>query len=273
MPELPEVENVKLSLTQLLSHKPKIKSVNVMRRNLRFPVPTGFEANVKGQVINDFGRRAKYLIFDLGKNIMLSHLGMSGSWRLVGMQETIEKHDHISIQFSDNTQLLYNDPRRFGYIDLFAKEQKDNHPFLRHLGVEPLSEVFTANYLKQKSKNKKTMIKSFLMDQQNVVGVGNIYVAEALFLSGIRPTRKVHTIKNEEWSKLIRNIKKVLRQSILAGGTTLRDYSKADGTSGSFQFTLFVYGREKLKCMKCKTIIKNTVISNRSSFWCAKCQK
>ncbi|MCO4792361.1 MAG: bifunctional DNA-formamidopyrimidine glycosylase/DNA-(apurinic or apyrimidinic site) lyase [Bacteriovoracaceae bacterium] len=269
MPELPEVETVKRGLEEILGANPVIKSIKVLNPKLRFPVPKALQTKVKNQKILAVKRRAKYLIFELKDFILYSHLGMTGTWRV--FENDRKKHDHIEIILKDGRKLTYCDPRKFGLFE-YTKKDEDYHR-LDHLGPEPLGTEFSFDYLWQRSRKKEVAIKNFIMDQKIVVGVGNIYAVESLFLSGIRPTRKTKNITKKECEFLIKNIKDTLKKAINAGGSTISDFKQAGGDSGYFQHRFNVYGKSEHPCPRCKNFLKNTVLGGRSSVWCPGCQK
>lgn len=270
MPELPEVEITKRGLLEIIGDQRKVKKMKVFNESLRWPIPKEIPDLIKGQEIQSIERRAKYLLWKFPKFTMVVHLGMTGTWRLL-TTERREKHDHVVITMSDGQELVYNDPRRFGSIEYFMDGEE--YPRFGQIGVEPLSDDFNFDYLWTKSRKKEVPIKTFIMDQKNVVGVGNIYAVESLFLSGIRPTRKTKNITKKEAELLIENIKKVLDQAIEAGGSSISDFKNTDGNSGYFQHQFKVYGKAGEECPVCKTKLKNTTLSGRQSVWCPSCQK
>ena len=250
-------------------------------------MPSSFSDKLINNTILSVSRRSKYLIFNLEKKILLVHLGMSG--KLIIMKSSnkkmfktsfyynldiLQKHNHIYLKLNNGFTLVYNDVRRFGFFKLYNTKKLEKIKFLRKLGLEPLSKKFNLKYFKKFIHKRKKNIKSLLMDQTFVSGLGNIYVNEALFMSKILPMRKCNKIHNNEIKNLIKNIKKVLVLSISKGGSSIRDYKNALGKSGNFQQFFFVYGKENKKCSRisCKGKIKKIFISNRSSFYCDKCQ-
>jgi formamidopyrimidine-DNA glycosylase len=274
MPELPEVEIVCRGLRKITQANPTIVSVEVSSLKLRNPYPAGFTKQLAGLTIKAISRRAKYIVFDLGSHVLLSHLGMTGSWRMESKLAIVDKHDHLRIKLNDGRELVYRDPRRFGYVDLVLNQNLNQHRFFGHLGPEPLdSENFNVPYLLEALKNKKVAIKTAIMDQQVVVGVGNIYANEALYRAHLRPTRKACSIKEGELSTLIEVICEVLNEAIKAGGSTISDYRQADGEKGSFQTKFLVYGREKENCVKCRAKLKSAHLNGRATVWCPKCQR
>lgn len=273
MPELPEVETVCRGLAENIINK-KIASVQISDKKLRFDYPKHFSQNLPNNNIVKILRRARYILIYLDNNkILLIHLGMTGKLNFYpdGCKK-IAKHDHIMIKFTDNSSLIYNDVRRFGFADLFAITNYDNHKMLKNLGVEPLTEQFHSHYLQEKLQNKKGNIKNIMMNNKIVVGVGNIYINEALFLSNISPLRPAQNLSLSEIEKLISNIKNILQKAINKGGSTLRDYQNLHGDVGNFQLDFNVYGRENQKCFTCSDAIVRIKQNGRSSFWCKSCQ-
>tara|TARA_Y100001935_G_C17198970_1_gene454046 strand:+ start:21 stop:884 length:864 start_codon:yes stop_codon:yes gene_type:complete len=287
MPELPEVEIVRQSLDKKIKGK-IIKKVIVKNRNLRFKVPLGFEDFLKNQKIKKVKRFSKYLNLILSNNyICIIHLGMSGTIHLIKGKKKNKitnvsfyhspflpkKHNHVEI-FFDNLKLVYNDPRRFGFFEIIENYKFLNERFDK-FGPEPLSSKFNSNYIFSFFKNKKKNIKSFLIDQNFVSGIGNIYASEILYLSKIKPDKKVKFLKKKECKKLEINSKKILLDAIKKGGSSIRNFKNIIGKEGNFQKNFKVYQREGLKCkrVKCNGIITKKNISNRSSFFCNSCQK
>ncbi len=273
MPELPEVETVCRGLREQLSAKSEVVSVALSRKKLREPMPKSLAAKLSGQAFIAVRRRAKYLLLDTENATVISHLGMSGSWRMAATDEAAQKHDHCRINFADGRSLIYHDPRRFGLLLLAELGAEQKSKWLKSLGLEPLSVDFTAAYMLQKAKRKSVAIKNFIMDQKIVVGVGNIYAAEALFHAGIRPQKLASRVDLASWQRLIAAIQNVLGDAIKHGGTTLRDYRNARGELGEFQAELFVYGRENENCKTCGSPIKWLKQTGRSSYFCKVCQK
>lgn len=276
MPELPEVETVKNQLAQELVDQPVVEVTKKLRADLRFPFPSPMQLNqLKGKKIAGLFRRAKYILFDFEDVLLLSHLGMTGNWR-VSPSLDLEKHDHFVIQVTGTKGrrfLIYEDPRRFGFIDILHSKDLRQSKWFQHLGPEPWdSKKFTAEYLKSKGSKSQRPIKNFLMDQEVVVGVGNIYASEALFLAKIKPQKKADRLSAQDWQRLAKVIPKVLKDAVKFGGTTLRDYKNLEGKSGENQLRLRVYGREGEACMKCKGKIRRKVMAGRSTFWCGECQ-
>jgi len=287
MPELPEVEIVRQSLDKKIKGK-IIKKVIVKNRNLRFKVPLGFEDFLKNQKIIEVKRFSKYLnLFLSNKRICVVHLGMSGTIHLVKSKKKNKitntsfyhspflpkKHNHLEI-FFDDLKLVYNDPRRFGFIDILENNKLLDKKFEK-FGPEPLSSKFNSNYIFSFLRNKKKNIKSFLLDQNFVSGIGNIYASEILYLSKIKPSKKGRYLKKEECKKLENNSKIILLEAIRKGGSSIRNFKNIVGKKGNFQKNFKVYQREGLKCKRynCSGIIRKKNISNRSSFFCNSCQK
>ena len=269
MPELPEVETTRLGLSPLVKKK-KIVEVVVRQRNLRWPIEDGFEDHLLGNTFTRLSRRGKYLLFHSESGRMMVHLGMSGSLRVVPSISNIRKHDHVDICFNDSSVLRYHDPRRFG--SFFWLAPKQIHKLLKDLGPEPLSKNFDGNYLYEMAKHRRVTVKTLIMNSSIVVGVGNIYANEALFLSGIRPDRLSSSISKQRYKDLVNQIKRVLSSSIRSGGTTLRDFVREDGQPGYFKQRLFVYGRGNQICKNCTKLLRETRINNRSTFFCPRCQ-
>jgi len=268
MPELPEVETTKNGLAKLLTGE-VITNVEIRNSNLRWKVDQSIKSKIKNQTIRSFSRKGKYILFNFDKGHLMIHLGMSGKINIVDINEPLKKHDHFLLYFN-NQVMRFNDPRRFGSI--FYLENLD-HKLLNSLGVEPLEDSFHENYLFEKSRNKTQNVKAFIMDSKIVVGVGNIYACESLFLTGINPKTKTNKISKQRYIYLTENIKKVLTKAIKAGGTTLQDFAKVDGKPGYFSQKLAVYGRENENCYNCNGKIKRIVQNQRSTFYCPKCQK
>lgn len=272
MPELPEVETVCRGLDNALKNK-RIEEILLRRNNLRFPLPIDLQHVLIGKSIMAVKRRAKYILFITDSNyLLLAHLGMSGRFKNVStLPDHYAAHDHVIIRFSDNTGLIYNDTRRFGMMDILLANQLNTHRLLANLGPEPLDDTFSATYLESQLSSKKAPIKSVLMDQKIVVGVGNIYASEALFLSHIHPLTPASEVA-EKSASLVMSVRNVLQQAIVSGGSSLRDFFDTDGKKGYFQHQFLVYGRKGEKCTNCSEIIENIRISGRASFFCPTCQ-
>lgn len=279
MPELPEVETVCRGLQPVLSGQVIVKA-DVRRKDLRRPFPKNLKKNIEGAEVACITRRAKYILVHLDQDfVLVIHLGMSG--RIVAHDKNYkpQTHDHFILHLKDGRQIVFNDPRRFGLVDLVAVDDLESHMLFSHLGPEPLSNVFSGPALKAALKNKKAAIKQVIMDQTVVVGVGNIYASEALFMAGIDPERAAGTISNEKAKVLVLAIKAVLRKAIKAGGSTLKDHRQANGELGYFQHQFSVYDREGLPCPACGSgnrkgaVIKRIVQGGRATFFCPQCQK
>ena len=268
MPELPEVEVSRLGIQPFLLQQ-SIESVVVRNGKLRWPVPDTIK-QLTHQPILGVSRRAKYILIHLSEGDIVLHLGMSGSLRVVDAKTEVKKHDHIDIVLSNGKCLRLNDPRRFGS----CLWQPKNEPLslLVNLGPEPLTDEFEANRLFTLSRKKQMPVKSFIMDNKTVVGVGNIYANEALFLAGIDPRRPAGGISSKRYQLLTDYIKSVLEKAIEQGGTTLKDFSNAEGTPGYFSQHLRVYGKKGEPCERCDNLIKSIVIGQRNTFFCSRCQ-
>ena len=269
MPELPEVETTIRGISPHITNQ-SIQRIIVRQKNLRWPVSKQLTDAVKNATISAITRRAKYIICNINSGNLLIHLGMSGSLRIFTDQAPrAAKHDHIDLCFSNGCTLRYNDPRRFGFW-LWTEEDLATHPRLVHLGPEPLSKDFNAKHLLQCCQKRRVAIKGVIMEQKIVVGVGNIYASEALFLSGINPLVPANKLTLDDCKLICMNSKKVLKQSIKQGGTTLRDFSQSDGKPGYFAQQLLVYGQDN--CQTCGNAIEQVRIAGRNSFYCPACQ-
>ena len=271
MPELPEVETTRRGILPVLKNQ-TVTQVVVREARLRWPVAPDFARRLTGQTILDVQRRAKYLLLKLSHGTVIWHLGMSGSLRVLAAGAPPQPHDHIDVVLSSGRLLRFNDPRRFGCA-LWTGEDPNQHELIAHLGPEPLSDAFDAQYLVSKARGRKVAIKQFIMNAEVVVGVGNIYASEALFRAGIRPKRMTGRIKSDELQRLVKAIKAVLAEAIKVGGTTLRDYVNANGSPGYFRQKLFVYERAGDPCRKCQTAIRHLTQGNRSTYYCPTCQQ
>jgi len=300
MPELPEVETVRAGLATHLVGR-QILAVQVRRPNLRFPFPEDLSPRLEGRTVTAIERRAKYILIRLNDDMtMLSHLGMTGRWRLVGGESAdgedsairgdfsnsaspVEqdvgdgKHDHLVIELAGGRRAIYTDPRRFGYIDIFDTELQNENRFLHALGPEPLSDDLNQSGLTSSLQGRRTPIKVALLDQRTVAGLGNIYVCEILHRAGISPTRKASSISSQEAARLVEHIRKVLLEAIAAGGSTLKDgmFSDVSGELGYFPTSFGVYDREGEPCLSegCIGDIVRIVQQGRSSFYCRFCQE
>ena len=287
MPELPEVEVVKRSLEKKILNL-KVKRVRINDFNLRYKVDKYRIALLKGKKIKKIERRSKFLIFEISSNlIMLIHLGMTGKFFFINRDkkkfktsfyynlDKNEKHDRIIFYLQNNQKLIYNDVRKFGFIKLYKSKEYKDISHLKNLGPEPLSKYWNLKYFQKYILNRNRNIKSILMDQKFISGLGNIYVNEILFLSRIMPYRKIKTLKNFEIIKIVKNTKKVLKNSIKMGGSSIKDFSSDNGKMGEFQQRFKVYGRKGEKCsnVDCTRSILKTFITNRATFFCKRCQK
>jgi len=279
MPELPEVETVRLGLAPALDGA-RLQRVTLNRPDLRFPFPERFAERLTGARIDHLGRRAKYLLAELDAGArLLMHLGMSGSFRVdegapgvfAHPRSTDPRHDHVIIETDAGARVTFNDPRRFGFMTLIGPGQAS--PFLEGLGPEPLSNAFNGPALHEAIKAKRTPIKAALLDQRVVAGLGNIYVCEALFRARISPRRLAANIGMARAERLAASVKAVLTEAISAGGSSLRDHRATDGALGYFQHSFDVYGREGAPCRSCGAAVRRLVQSGRSSFYCPDCQR
>jgi len=292
MPELPEVETVRRGLQPVMEGA-KILHAEARRKDLRFPFQKDFAARLTGQTVTGLGRRAKYLMADLGSgDVLLMHLGMSGSFR-IEMKDDAKTpgkfhhlrgkdaaHDHVLFQMSSGADIVFNDPRRFGYMKIIARKAIDDEPLLKGLGPEPLGNEFDAGMLARACAGKSTTLKAALLDQRVVAGLGNIYVCEALYRAHLSPKRQASTLADrkreptDHAKRLVDAIHDVLNQAIKAGGSSLRDHRQASGELGYFQHSFQVYDREGEKCGKDGSgVIRRFTQNGRSTFWCPKCQK
>lgn len=271
MPELPEVETTCRGLSPHLLGK-QVKSVTVRQRQLRWPVPGRLEKALPGQEILSLSRRAKYLLVGTGAGTLIAHLGMSGSFRMVGPDNIAGKHDHVDIALGSGWILRYNDPRRFGCM-LWTRGDPLRHKLLKALGPEPLEPGFNGQYLYQAARGRKLSIKPFLMSNQVVVGVGNIYASESLHRAGIHPRRPAGRVSLARMEALAGEVRLVLTEAIEAGGTTLKDFVREDGQPGYFAQSLLVYGRAGNPCNRCGETIRQEVMGQRASYFCPGCQR
>jgi formamidopyrimidine-DNA glycosylase len=299
MPELPEVETVRRGLQPAMEGA-KIVHAEARRKDLRFPFQKDFVARLEGQTVTGLGRRAKYLMADLASgDVLLMHLGMSGSFRVVvddrktapgkfhHPRSEDRAHDHVVFHMSSGATVIFNDPRRFGYMKIFARDRIEDEPLLQGLGPEPLGNEFDAAMLARACFNKKTSLKAALLDQRVVAGLGNIYVCEALFRAHLSPRRLAATLATKKTKvtpggeptdhakRLVSAIHAVLNQAIRAGGSSLRDHRQTSGELGYFQHSFQVYDRDGKPCATqgCRGIVRRFTQNGRSTFWCPKCQR
>lgn len=295
MPELPEVETVRRGLAPHLVGA-RIIDVETRCAGLRFPFSDDFLVRLRGQQLVRLDRRAKYLLAELSSgDVLIIHLGMTGRLLVQGSREqsaktlgayiyetaAAGKHDHVVLHLSNGVTVTYNDPRRFGFMMISAAERLYQHPMFDRLGVEPLSDALTPQYLAQRAAGRRGDLKSFLMDQSIIAGLGNIYVCEALHRAGLSPNRKAASLANAKLGptvrarRLVPAVRSVLEAALKAGGSTLRDFRAADGEAGSFQESFAVYDRAGDSCARqgCDGIVRRTVQSGRSTFFCSRCQR
>jgi formamidopyrimidine-DNA glycosylase len=272
MPELPEVETVRKGLEMAICGR-TIHEVRLRRKDLRFPLPPRFAEALEGRKILAVERRAKYLLIRIsGTLTLLAHLGMSGHFSFQTQPEKPAKHDHVLFFFKDGAALVYNDPRRFGCMDLLETGQEAAHPLLATIGPEPFSTEFNPVYLREQLLKRKAPVKLALLDQSLVAGVGNIYACEALFRAGIDP-RVPSAQAAAAALKLVAAVREVLEEAIASGGSSLRDFIHTDGETGYFQHAFAVYGREGKPCFTCALPVSRVVQGGRSTFWCEHCQQ
>ena len=283
MPELPEVETIMRGISPFLEGA-TIKKIKLNRADLRWPFPENFASRLKEAKVRNLKRRSKYILIDLSTGeTLLIHLGMSGKILISDSKignyfyesSKLVNHDHVIFELNDGTIITYNDPRRFGAMDLAKTDDLNNHKFLQKLGPEPLGNNFNSDYLKIKLSKKESPIKNVLLDQSIVAGLGNIYVCEALFMSGISPKKKASKISKNKCDELVLNIRTILISAIEAGGSSLKDFTDIQGNPGYFQFDFYVYGRDNEWCKTrdCDRKIKRIFQSGRSSFYCPRCQR
>ena len=287
MPELPEVEVVKKSLINKIQNL-IIKTVKINDGRLRYKIDRNNIKKIIGLRFKKISRRSKFLLFFFNKDIvMLTHLGMTGKFFFVNHKKNKyktsfyydidkdNKHDRIIFNLSNNQKLIYNDIRKFGFIKLIKRENLNQNIHLKHLGPEPLSKKFNINYFRNYILKSSRKIKDTLMDQKFISGLGNIYVNEILFFSGVRPIKEVKNLSDLEINKIIKFTKKIISKAIILGGSSIKDFSSSSGKKGSFQQHFSVYGKKGEKCSNknCRTNIIKIIISNRASFYCPKCQK
>lgn len=270
MPELPEVETTRRGIEPYLTGQ-RIAGVDIRNRSLRWPVADDFEARLTGRTVESIDRRAKYILFNTDAGSAILHLGMSGSVTIVPPETPAGVHDHVDFRLASGDVMRFRDPRRFG--SLHWAEDPASHWLLRDLGPEPLGDTFDGDRLWRLSRKRRIAVKPFIMDASVVVGVGNIYASESLFIAGIHPKRQAGRVSRERYGLLADAIREVLARAIKAGGTTLRDFYGFNGEAGYFQQELDVYGREDEPCNSCGTPITSIVLGQRATYYCKSCQR
>ena len=270
MPELPEVETTLRGLAPFIVGA-EIEQCFVRCPKLRWPIDASLPEILSGQRVHAMSRRGKYILMTLDQGTLILHLGMSGRICILTSSQPAKRHDHIDIVFSGNHVMRYTDPRRFGAL-LWTNNHPFSHPLLNNLGVEPLTSDLTVDYLLQKAAQRRVSMKPFIMDNKILVGVGNIYATEALFLAGIHPAMPAGLLTRDPANRLIQAIQKILNAAIEAGGTTLKDFVNSEGKPGYFTQQLHVYGRSGLPCFTCQTILQSCKLGQRSSVYCQHCQ-
>lgn len=270
MPELPEVETTKRGILPHIINQ-TITQVIVRHDQLRWPIPATIQQILPGKMLVGIERRAKYLLLNTGNGTLIIHLGMSGHLRILSYASTPQKHDHVDIIFGNKKILRFTDPRRFGAI-LWCPGNPNQHHLLSKLGIEPLTKTLTGEYLWLHARNRTLPIKSFLMDNKVVTGIGNIYATEALFAAGIHPNAPAKSLSVKRLDLLVKSIKIILQRAIKRGGTTLKDFINSDGKPGYFSNQLKVYGRAGLPCYRCGATLQFKLIGQRSTVYCKQCQ-
>ncbi len=270
MPELPEVETSCRGIEPHIKNQ-RVTDVIIRQKKLRWPIPDRLKKELINQTIDTVERRAKYILLGTKAGTVIIHLGMSGSLRISNKKEAAEKHDHIDICFTNNKILRLRDPRRFGAV-LWTKKDPYQHKLIKSLGPEPLNNIFDGQYLFDISRKRKIAIKALIMNSHIVVGVGNIYACESLFLAGINPKRQANRISLKRYQLLVDSIKSVLSKAIKQGGTTLRDFTQQDGKPGYFQQSLNVYGKATKPCPRCGQPVRQIKQQQRSTYYCSACQ-
>jgi formamidopyrimidine-DNA glycosylase len=270
MPELPEVETTRRAIEPLIVGR-KVTQVVFRVAKLRRPVPTDSSATLIGQPVLAVQRRAKYLLIRFPTGTLLLHLGMTGHLHVVPVDTPPQRHDHVALEFSDGTCLRFNDSRRFGLF-LWTAADPLRHPLLAHLGPEPLGSEMSGAFLHARAGGRRAAVKSFIMDQRTVVGVGNIYASEALFRAGIHPAREAGRVGLQGYERLVGAIREVLSEAIAEGGTTMGDFLEGGGRPGYFRLRLQVYGREGKPCPRCGRPIERIRLGQRSTYFCRTCQ-
>jgi formamidopyrimidine-DNA glycosylase len=271
MPELPEVETTLRGIQPHIQTQ-MVSKIIVRNHSLRWPIPANLDLLLKGQIIQSVERRGKYILLRAATGTVILHLGMSGSLRILTQETPPQKHDHLDIIFADHTILRLTDPRRFGAC-LWTEDNPLTHFLLKNLGPEPLKNEFTGKYLYKTAQKRKVAVKTFIMNSHIVVGVGNIYAAEALFAAGIHPETPAKDVSQKQYDSLVEHIKTILKLAIKKGGTTLKDFVNSKGKPGYFSMQLKVYGRADLPCLQCKTPLEQIRLGQRGTVYCPKCQK
>lgn len=271
MPELPEVETTCKGISKHLKNK-SIAKVVIRQPKLRWPIPQQLKKVLPQQKILGIERRAKYILITTTTGTLILHLGMSGSLRIVKATTPFDKHDHFDLILKNGNCLRLHDPRRFGAV-LWTSKPVLEHKLLNKLGPEPLTKDFSAEDIYSQSRKRKVTIKQFIMNAHIVVGVGNIYASEALFLAGIHPRKAAGSVSLARYKKLVESIKQVLTAAIKQGGTTLKDFTQSDGKPGYFQQQLNVYGRKDQPCLICNKLISHCMLGQRATYYCTQCQK
>lgn len=271
MPELPEVETVARNLNEILKPPFQILEWQFFRKDLRFPIPIQKLKKRVGQPVLKISRRAKYLLFELPDEVLISHLGMTGSWRVENQGWLKRKHDHLAFRFNKSQFLVYEDARRFGFVELCSNANFTKR--FQSVGVEPLDEAFDEEMIYLQLKKLSAPVKNALMNQKFVVGIGNIYASEILFKAKISPLKKCSSVSKTDYEKIWFFTREVLRQAIEGGGSTIDNYKNSFGQAGGFQNQHQVYGRESEKCSVCAKPIRSKMLAGRNTFWCSTCQR
>jgi formamidopyrimidine-DNA glycosylase len=273
VPELPEIETIRRGLLPLLTGR-RLLAVTVRERRLREPIAARGLARLRGATVTGIRRRSKYLLLDTDAGLtLLVHLGMTGQLWVADAGRPARAHEHVVIALDDGRELRFADTRRFGLLRVLRSDRVDRDPLLKGLGPEPLGEGMTGGALYAATRGRSKPVKNFLMDTRAIAGVGNIYACEALHRCGLNPRRPVRKIGREAWERLVTSLREVLNESLLAGGTTLRDFLNAEGNVGYFAVSLRVYDRAGEPCGRCGAVIRRIVQAGRSTFYCARCQR
>lgn len=273
MPELPEVETVKETLKSKVLHK-TIDSVDVRYPNIiEYPTVSMFQRNIKGETIQNIIRRGKWLMFELDHYYLLSHLRMEGKYLIRNRNDEYKKHEHVSFSFTDSTELRYHDTRKFGRMHLVEKRNINEYKIIKEIGLEPWDKELTSEYLIHRYKHKKIPIKTTLLNQGIIAGIGNIYADEILFLCKINPLKQTCCITKKQANSIIQYTRQVLGDAIRGGGTTIRTYESSEGVHGRFQQNLLVHNREHQHCYNCNSLIIKIVVGGRGTYYCPRCQK